>query len=132
MQTFFALLLVFLSAVSYFVLALGFGVRQNMPIMHIVVGLMACAWLARLLLQAQSRGRRIARSLALVFGAALVGLFTWYTLDYSTYEQHGEAPVQGKVVADLAGLELSRHDGTTGPLLGPQKATLLVLYRGYW
>jgi len=61
--------------------------------------------------------------------------YVWYTLDYSTYEAKPQTLLaEGQVIAGLSTLELADADGTVRRVLDPEddRATLLVLYRGYW
>ena len=138
MQTFLALLLSIVSVVGYFVLATEVGIRQDIPVVHFLVGLAAAGWLLHLTRKAGSKVQRILRGLAFAFSAFLAVAFIWYTLDYSGYEREGPAAAQGQILSELARLELAKHDDSVGRLLdpsptgSPSAATLLVIYRGYW
>ena len=134
MKTALFFLLTAVAILSYFPLAFFFGIRQDVPAAHLLAGLVGCALLVRRLAEPGSLKARTARAVALAFGLFLVVGFAWYTLDYSAYDRKGPASVQDRAVAELSSMELVRHDGTPASLLGADgsKATLLVLYRGYW
>lgn len=135
MRVFSALLLIVLSVVSYFVAAIQFGIRQDLPVIHILLGLTACAFLFREAVRAERTSQRWIRSAAVVFGLFLVSGFIWFTVVASAYSKSGPAAIQGQSVPELASLKLERHDGQVVEVISPtgsSKATLLVLYRGYW
>lgn len=129
MKTLLALALVIVAIASYFVLALGFGVFQLYPVVHYVLAIAGCAWLA-FLVRRQPGWRR---GLALVCGLVLTGFYLWYTLSYSTYENRAHRVAEGEVVAMLSDLHLTDQDGETATVLAADaRATLLVFYRGFW
>lgn len=121
--------LIMLAIISYFVLALVFGIYQAVPWPHIVVALVGCVLLTRLAIQE----KRLPPWLATATGVAFTGLFVWYTLSYSAYETRALNVDENQVVGELANLELPNQDGEPTSLFADgQRATLLVFYRGYW
>lgn len=132
MQTFLALLLALASFAGYFVLATEFGVRQAIPWAHFLACLLAVVWLWRLLRRGEGLGMKLRRGAAFGFAVLLGGVFVWYTVDYSAYDQAGES-FETRAVDGLSELRLIDHQGDTNAWHDASKElTLLVLYRGYW
>jgi len=125
------LALTLFAIVSYFVLALGFGVFQRYPMVHILLATAGCAGLAWGLL----REFRIRRLAFLLLAGVFTAGYIWYTLDYSSYETSDSGVAEGSTIDELLSLELASHEGISTPVLAPAEeaaATLLVFYRGFW
>ncbi len=121
--------LIMLAIISYFVLALVFGIYQAVPWPHILVASFGCIWLVRTAMQE----KRLPPWLATATGVAFTSLFVWYTLFYSAYEPRAMKVAEHQVVGALADLRLPNQDGEPTSLFADgQRATLLVFYRGYW
>lgn len=121
--------LIMLAIISYFVLAMIFGIYQAVPWPHYLLALVGCVLLGRLALQQ----RQLRPWLATATGSIFTALFVWYTLVYSAYEPRQLAVQEAQVVAELADLQLPDQDGNpVGLFDGTSQATLLVFYRGYW
>ena len=121
--------LIMLAMISYFVLAIVFGIYQAVPWPHYLIAAVGCVLLGRLALQR----RQLRPWLATTTGTIFTALFVWYTLVYSAYEPRQLAVQEAQVVAELADLQLPDQDGNpTGLFDGTSQATLLVFYRGYW
>lgn len=129
MKTFLALALVIGAFVSYLVLALGFGVFQHYPVLNLGAAVAGVGWLV-LLMRQRFTWPRLA---ALVFSAALTGLFFYWTLGFSEYEQREHKAGAGEVIAALPSYAAPNATGALMPLFqGSERAVLLVFYRGYW
>lgn len=127
MKILMALLLVLGSIVSYVVLATGYGIWQRVPWPHYLGALAGVAWLVMLVREK----RHWARIGALVFAVLLTGLYAWWTLSFSAYEDRAHHAAPGETIPALATLELPDQDGKPARLLG-EGVTLLVFYRGSW
>lgn len=123
-------LIVLGSVALYFLLLVGFGVYQRYPVAHFIACGVGSIWLLALFAQERTWGRA-AVALAAV---GITGGYVWYTLSYSSYAPRAQAVAEGQVLAELATLRLIDQDGEQRTLLDPEdgRATLLVLYRGYW
>lgn len=134
MKELIAVVLALASYLSYFLVGTRLPFYQRWPVVHILLGLVACFWLVRLLMRAKSPGRRIYGGAALLFALALTGLFLWYNLDYSNYPSTESAVAVGEQVGGgLAEMRLASHTGEATPVLEPgYQGTLLVFYRGFW
>lgn len=129
LRTLAPLALIVLSIVLYFVLSTQFGLYQRYPVPHILLAFAGVAWLT---LDLRRHGGWL-RGLALAFGLFLAASYTWYTLDFSTYDARDHGVRTGQAVAGLTSLSLVDHDGQpTSVLANTQRATLLVFYRGFW
>lgn len=129
-----AFLLAFLSAMSYFVLATQLALYQRWPIVHLLGCLVAVALLGMLVAE-RSGARRLYAGAMLALALFISGVFTWYTLDFSIYDDTAAAVEIGEDLGPrLAGLELASQTGDALPVLRPgeDRATLLVFYRGFW
>jgi len=123
-------LLVISSVALYFMLAAGFGVYQRYPILHFVGCIAGSAWLVVLFSKERSIGRGIVTFAALGLSLA----YFWYALSYSSYGSHATQIAEGQVLAELSTIELLNQDGVSRKVLDPEdsRATLIILYRGYW
>jgi len=132
MRNFFIFLAIPLSFALYLVLALIFGFFQRYPVLHYLIALVALFFLGKALWQKFSFYRL---GLNLV-GWALLLLFGWWTLFFSTFEEQSLAPGESaRFSSRLADLHLKNAEGETlalQSLLAANKATLLVFYRGHW
>ncbi len=125
-------LLAFLSIFSYFGFATRMAVYQRWPIPHYLGCLVACGFLAFLMVR-QVGKRRLIAAAALVVTLGLTGLFVWYTLDYSTYSGDASAAVETSFAEQLEGLTLASHSGEPVQVFREgERATLYVFYRGFW
>lgn len=133
MQTVLALALTLLTPIAYFAGLAVLGVHRAVPVFHLAISGVGVAWLVYLALKADSKKSRLLRGLAGGLGLLWLVGFAWYLFDYSNYEAGGESR-EARSVPALASLTLADHTGAERPWLdAPQaKATLLVLYRGYW
>jgi hypothetical protein len=125
------LVLTLFAILSYFFLALGFGIFQRYPLLHIFLAVAGCAGLAWGLLQEF----RLRRLVFLLFAGILTAGYIWYTLSYSTYPTTEIEVAEGSVIEGLAELELASHRNLLKPVLAPPEeaaATLVVFYRGFW
>lgn len=125
------LALTLFAIISYFVLALGFGVFQRYPVVHLLLALVGFAGLLWSLVHEFNARRLVFLLLAGVFA----GGYVWYTLDYSNYESTDVEVSEGTTLEALRGLELTAHDGSSTPVLASANeatATLMVFYRGFW
>lgn len=124
------ILLVFGSVSLYFLLLVGFGVYQRVPVLHFLACIAGSLWLAGLFVRERTLGRAAVAGTAILLTAG----YLWYTLSYSTYPPRTQPTVEGEVVTELVTLRLTNHEGVERPLLDPEgsRATLLILYRGYW
>ncbi|MEM1203119.1 MAG: hypothetical protein AAGN66_07805 [Acidobacteriota bacterium] len=125
------LAVVFLGIASYFTLATQFGVYQRLPWLHFLIVVAGCGWLVTTLVKKPG----VMAGLSLALGLLLCGTFFWYTLSYSIYDGTNAGAAVGEQVEGLTALALPNPRGETTPLLLPPetaKATLVVLYRGYW
>lgn len=121
--------LIMLGIISYFVLATVFGIYQAVPWLHYAMVLGGTFWLARLAVEK----RKVLPWISTVTGAVFSVLFMWYTLSYSAYAPRQLAVQEGQVIDALTTLQLPDQDGQPTTLLdGASRATLVVLYRGYW
>lgn len=130
--------------VSYLALSLGMGVYQEVPRVHLALAVVGLA----LLIGGAIRRPAAFRIAGATLAAVLVAGYAWWTLDYSSYGvaeaqeppksssptyEPGEEKVRS--VPRLASLELPNAAGEVVPLLARDesaRATLIVLYRGYW
>ena len=130
MRTLLPVVLFILLIVAYFALALGVGFDQRIPWLALLVGAAISVW-ATLRWRAE---RTTPRLIVASMTAVLLGLFAWYTIDYSSYDSRALAIADGQVVEGLDGLVLSDHRGEPRAVLASDaaRATLVVLYRGYW
>lgn len=121
--------LIMLAIISYFVLALGFGVYQKVPWIHFLLAIIGCIGLVRL----AREQRRWLPWVTTATGFFFTTVFAWYTLSYSVYTPRQSAVQEQQIVAGLTDLRLSDQDGQPAGLFDQQSAaTLLVFYRGYW
>ena len=123
--------LLFLGSVAlYFLLLQGFGVYQRYPWPHIAACSAGSIWLAAQFARERTWGRAAITLSAITFTATYV----WYAFDYTTYPPRAQKIVEGQVIAELATLELADHEGIERIVIDPEdsRATLLILYRGYW
>ncbi len=120
-------LLVLASIVSYFVLATEVGITQRYPVVHFAVCIAAVVTLAVMTVKRFSLWRLASLVVAAFFSYA----FFWYTLDYSGYAARELKVAAGASIG--TGLVLTSAGGEATPVLAPAaRATLVVLYRGYW
>lgn len=126
MRSLLPLLLVLVAVVGYFVLSGSFGIFQAFPWPHFLLAGGASLWA----LSRAAKLRRILPILVAILCIFFTGAYTWYALSYSAYESTDGAEV-GERLDALASLELASHEGAPTAVLAG-KATLLVLYRGYW
>lgn len=125
------LALTLFAIVSYFVLALGFGIFQRFPLLHMLLAAAGCAGL----LWGLFREFRLRRLAFLLLAGVLTAGYIWYTLDYSSYETTEVQVTEGATIDALRDLELTSHGRIRLPLLAPAEeaaATLVVFYRGFW
>lgn len=121
--------LIMLALISYFVLALVFGIYQAVPWPHFLVASFGCLWLAWLAVEA----KQLRPWLATATGVIFTGLFIWYTMSYSAYDARTLAVSEQQVVGPLADLRLLNQNGEPAALFEDgRRATLVVFYRGYW
>ncbi|MEM9558215.1 MAG: hypothetical protein AAGC60_28410 [Acidobacteriota bacterium] len=133
---------------SYLVLSVGLGIYQRIPWAHLLLGFMGVG----ILVFATIERPGILRIAGAALSTVLVAGFAWWTLEYSSYSsqrygvvhaQETEADAGDEAVQEplavsiprLASLELPNVEGASVPLLAPEaraRATLIVLYRGYW
>lgn len=132
MQTVLALTVALLAPVAYFA-GVAFGYNPAIPVVHLAVIVAAGLWLAVSAARASEPRSRRMRSLAAFVALLWLGAFAWYLFDYSNYESSGESR-EARAVPELVGLTLADHTGTPRTVLDAEsaRATLLVLYRGYW
>jgi len=122
----------FLSLASYFGFATRMALYQRWPIPHYLGGLAACAFLAFLVYR-QTGLRRFTAAAAFVLTLGLTGLFVWYTLDYSVYDDDASAALETSFAESLQGLVLASHGGEPVPVFRTgDSGTLYVFYRGFW
>ena len=122
--------LTLLAVVSYFVLAAAFGFYQRIPLLNI---LLALAGALALGFGLRTAAGRIRRGLLFAVALFLTAGFTWYTLDYSNYDERDLRVSTGDTVTELAGLELANQVGRSTPVLAEgARATLVIFYRGFW
>lgn len=119
----------FLSLISYVILAVQFGVNQHYPIVHYILALVFLAWMA-----VETRKHfKILKTLPNLLGWLLFGLFVWWTASYSNYDQ--PVTVATNDIVPLTVAEIQDHEGSPvvfESLLERKDATLLVFFRGYW
>ena len=127
MKPLLALLIILGSIVSYFVMALSFGIFQRYPWPQFIGVIVGSVWLISLVYKQRTTGRMIAT----MGGGTLATFFFWYALSYSNYEPPTNPIAQQQVVSELTGLTLPDHAGEPTAVLSDQK-TLIVLYRGNW
>ncbi len=125
--------LVLVAAASYFIAATQFALYQRWPVPHFLLAAVGCGLLAwGLTTRSQRRSRALSAS-ALTVALGLSGLFAWYTLDFSTYDDDYAPPVGTMLGEELGEVRLLSFEDERTHLWTPEeRATLLVFYRGHW
>lgn len=130
MKAFGYFLLIPLSVILYFILAIGIGISQRYPIPHFLLMAIGLFFLFKLIRQKFSVWR-----LLLNFGGwALALLFSWWTLSYSNFGGY-ESPIALGDHADVMSVEVVDSTGnktSIGALTENSKGVLIAFYRGHW
>lgn len=121
-------LLAFAAAIGYIVTATQLGWYQRIPVVSLTLLVVALVWLVLGLREKRTMMRFAGLALALF----VAGIFAWWTLSLSEYDNATAAVADGDVVAELTDLQLPDQAGLDRPVLAESGATLLVLYRGHW
>ena len=125
--------LVLAAGISYYVAATQFALYQRWPVAHFLVAAVGCALLVWALTKRSQRWSRALSASVLIFALGLSGLFAWYTLDYSTYDDDYAPPVGTMLGEELGDVQLLSFEDEKTHLWTPEeRATLLVFYRGSW
>lgn len=133
MQTVLVLAAALLAPIAFFAGVVALGWNPAVPVVHLAVTAGAGLWLAVSAAKAADTKMRLRRGLAAVLALFWLGAFAWYLFDYSNYAVGGESR-EARLVPELVGLSLADSAATPRVVLEAEqaRATLVVLYRGYW
>lgn len=124
-----AFLALFVSLMSYIVLATEFGVNQHYPFIHYILALASLIWMGI----ETKKQFKVMKVIPNFLGWSLLGLFIWWTASYSNYHQPVTIKKDETVVVEQASLQ--DHTGKAinfNELVASRDGTLLVFFRGYW
>lgn len=129
MKTLGMFLIVFLSLMSYVVLATVFGIDTH-PLIQVVLALVGLGGLIYFTVKEFKWGRLVATVLATL----LISGFSWWVFAYSEYESTELKVTGSEMASPLASVKLVDHANQPVSMaqILAEGPTLLVFYRGHW
>ena len=118
--------LVFAALLSYFVLALRFGVYQRYPVVHVLLAASGIIVMAMLM----KKDFSFLKLCGTLLSTVLLAIFVWWSQAYSTYRK-SEVVINSKG-EDLWVKNAEGEDFHFNAALKKSRLTLLVFNRGVW